>query len=106
MTLSNSTTDAAERSMTDFSKIKVGLKTLEDAVIELGDYRKANPRLSDKAAILQAINNNDIVTMREVSAFLVTVNLGNVRSVFIQILFIERLMLLGIGKALPQGEPF
>lgn len=69
MTLSNSTTDAAERSMTDFSKIKVGLKTLEDAVIELGDYRKANPRLSDKAAILQAINNNDVVTMREVSAF-------------------------------------
>ena len=69
MTLSNGTTDAAGRSATDFSKIKVGLKTLEDAVVELGDYRKANPRLSDKAAILRAINENDVVTMREVSCF-------------------------------------
>lgn len=69
MTLSNSTTESAEHAAANFSKIKVGLKTLEDAVIELGDYRKTNPRLSDKATILRAINENDVVTMRDVSCF-------------------------------------
>ena len=32
----------------DFSKIKVGAKTLEDAVIELGDLRDTNPELANK----------------------------------------------------------
>jgi len=33
---------------TDFSKIKVGVKTLEDAVVSLGQYKRINPRLGDK----------------------------------------------------------
>lgn len=53
----------------DFSKIRVGVKTLEDAIVKLGDYRKANPRLADKDTILKAISTNDIDTMREVSNF-------------------------------------
>lgn len=69
MTLSNSTTDMPAGPGTDFSKIKVGLKQLEDAVINLGDYRKANPRLADKEEILRAINDNNIPMMREVSTF-------------------------------------
>jgi hypothetical protein len=32
----------------DFSKIKVGIKSLDDAVLNLGDYKKINPRLSNK----------------------------------------------------------
>lgn len=53
----------------DFSKIKVGIKSLDDAVVTLGDYKKANSRLADKETILQAINNADYETMREVSNF-------------------------------------
>ena len=53
----------------DFSKIKVGMKTLEDAIINLGDYRKVNPRLADKTFVLQAINSNNYEAMREISNF-------------------------------------
>ena len=53
----------------DFGKIKVGAKTLDDAILKLGDFKKINPRLSDKCAILKAINDNDLQFLREVSDF-------------------------------------
>lgn len=53
----------------DFSKIKVGIKTLDDAVLTLGDYRKVNSRLADKEEVLRAIHNNDYEAMREISNF-------------------------------------
>ena len=52
---------------TDFSKIKVGLKTLDDAIINLSDFKKVDRRLADKAEVLRAIHNNDYETMREIS---------------------------------------
>ena len=69
MNLTNSTTDVPVGLSTDFGKIRVGVKALDDAVINLGDYRKADPRLSNKEVILKAIASNDIDTMREVSNF-------------------------------------
>ncbi len=33
---------------TDFSKIRVGLKTLEDAVLTLGDYKHIHPSIGNK----------------------------------------------------------
>lgn len=56
-------------SLVDFSKIKVGAKMLDDAVVTIGDLKKINPRLADKSTVLQAIHNGDIETMREVSNF-------------------------------------
>ena len=53
----------------DFSKIKVGIKTLDDAVYNLGDYKKANSRLGDKQTVLDAINNQDYDLMRDISNF-------------------------------------
>ena len=53
----------------DFSKIKVGAKILDDAILKLGDYKNINPRLSDKVTILRAIHTYDLKTMREVSDF-------------------------------------
>ena len=53
----------------DFSKIKVGIKNLDDAVLNLGDYRRIDPRLGNKMEILRAIATNDLGTMREVSNF-------------------------------------
>jgi hypothetical protein len=53
----------------NFSKIRVGVKNLEDATLELGDYKKINPKCANKADVLRAINNKDIYTMREISNF-------------------------------------
>ena len=54
---------------TDFSKIKIGLKTLDDAVITLGNYKKINPKLGDRDEVMRAITNNDLSTMKEISLF-------------------------------------
>ena len=48
----------------DFNSIKVGVKTLDDAIFKLGDLRKTNPRLADKCSVLRAIDNYDLKTMR------------------------------------------
>ena len=53
----------------DFKKIKLGVKTLDDAILKLGDLKKINPNMADKITILRAINNYDLKTMREVSDF-------------------------------------
>lgn len=55
--------------VTDFSKIKVGAKTLNDAIFKLGDLQRANPRLANKNTVLNAIDNYDLKTMREISNF-------------------------------------
>lgn len=55
--------------MVDFSKIRVGIKTLEDAVVDLNRYKKINPRLGDKEEVLRAINNCDYEAMRDISNF-------------------------------------
>lgn len=53
----------------DFSKIKVGIKSLNDAVYSLGELRRVNPRLTDKQTILNAMYSGDLATMREISNF-------------------------------------
>ena len=53
----------------DFNKIKVGAKTLDDAIIKLGDLKNINPRLADKASVLRAIHTYDLPLMREISDF-------------------------------------
>ena len=52
-----------------YNKIRLGVQTLDDAVYNLGDLKKTNPRLADKENVLQAINNYDLETMREISDF-------------------------------------
>lgn len=54
---------------TDFSKIKIGLKTLNDAIVSYGDYQKTNPRLGNKSNVLKAINDGDISQLRQISNF-------------------------------------
>lgn len=56
--------------MVDFSKIKIGAKSLENAILEIGNcYKKLNPRLGDKDTILQAIMNSNHEAMRDISNF-------------------------------------
>ena len=75
--LANDTSEAynpTKRNL-DFNKIKVGLKTLEDAVlINSGDLKKANPQLADKQKVLKAIDSYDYATMREISDFFFRTN--------------------------------
>lgn len=53
----------------DFSKIKVGMQTLQDATLDVGILKRIDPRLGDKKTILKAIHQNDLETMRDVSNF-------------------------------------
>ena len=53
----------------DFSKIKVGVKTLEDAVVDLGDLKRIDKRLASKETILRAIHTCNFEEMREISNF-------------------------------------
>ena len=56
-------------SSTDYSHIKVGTKTLEDAILSLGDLKKVGNQFADKNFVLQALYNSDFVTLREISDF-------------------------------------
>lgn len=58
-----------DANLTDFKKIKIGAKTLDDAILKLGELRKLNPNLADKANVLRAINTYDLKSMREISDF-------------------------------------
>ena len=53
----------------DFSKIKIGTKVLDDAILEFGELKTVNPSLSDKATILDALDRRDVFKLREISNF-------------------------------------
>ena len=61
-----------------YGKIKVGTKILEDAVINLGTYPKLKDtsclRFYDKVAILRAIAEKDIRAIRAISDFFYRTN--------------------------------
>jgi hypothetical protein len=53
---------------TNFGKMKVGIRALDDAVINLGAYKKLNPKMT-KENIQRWIAMGDIESMREASEF-------------------------------------
>ena len=53
----------------DFSKIKVGAKTLDDAIYTLGDLKRIDKTLADKKEILRAMHTCDYAKLRDVSNF-------------------------------------
>lgn len=55
----------------EFKKIKVGVKNLEDAILDLGSLKRMGLRapFGDKRILYQAIMNNDYLTLREFSRF-------------------------------------
>ena len=56
-------------SPTSYGKIKVGVKTLEEATVNLGALQMANKNYGSKPTIMKALGNNDIETLREVSKY-------------------------------------
>jgi len=69
LTPSDNTLDASPYYPTDFSKIRVGVKSLDDAVLDLGSYRKVDSKYGDKDYVLRAINRDNIEEMRDISNF-------------------------------------
>lgn len=57
-----------------FNKIKLGPSVLEDAVLDLGTYKKINKKLADKEYVVDAIQRGDLNKMREISNFYYAVN--------------------------------
>lgn len=53
----------------DFSKLRIGVKALDDAIVNLSPLKRLNPKLADKKAILRAINEGDLPLQREISNF-------------------------------------
>ena len=53
----------------DFSKVKIGIKSVSDAILKLGDLRRSNPSLADKEQVLRAIRYGDLQKMREISKY-------------------------------------
>lgn len=63
------TSDSFQYQSQDFSKIRIGQKNVEDAILNLSDFKRTDSRLGDKTNILNAIKNNDQRLMREISSF-------------------------------------
>lgn len=53
----------------EYGKVKVGIKTLEDAILQLGSLKAGNRRYTDKNTIIKALAENDLNTLREVSNY-------------------------------------
>ena len=53
----------------DYSKIKVGTKTLDDAVINLGYIEKTRAGWINKSIVYKALADNDIFRLREISEY-------------------------------------
>ena len=58
----------------DFSKIRVGMQSLDDAILDLGSLKKANRTYGDKGTILQAMANKDYSTLRDISSYYLEVS--------------------------------
>lgn len=58
-----------DRDFLDFAKMKVGLRTVSDATMNLGNYTKINSNYGDKQFVLNAIYKQDYETLREISNY-------------------------------------
>ena len=58
----------------DYGKIKVGTKTLDDAVLNLGSMPKIRHDFGNKAFILQAISERNLHLIREISNYFYNTN--------------------------------
>ena len=61
--------DTSTGEVTEYSKIKVGVKQLEDAILELGTLRQLKLPFCNKREIMQAIVDRDYRKLRLISEF-------------------------------------
>lgn len=58
-----------QRDFLDFSKMKVGLRTVGDAIIDIGSYKRINRNYGDKDYVLNAIYKQDYQSLRQISNY-------------------------------------
>ena len=60
----------------EFKKIKIGVQTLEDAILNLGSLNSAGAKLpyGDKKLVYKAIIENNVPLMRQISNFYYNTN--------------------------------
>lgn len=58
-----------DRDFLDFSKMKIGLRTVGDAIINVGTFKRVNRDYGDKEYVLRAIYRKDEDLMREISNY-------------------------------------
>lgn len=58
----------------DYSKIKVGVKTLEDATLDLGVLKNQNKLILNKNAIIKALAEKDLASLRNISNYFYNTN--------------------------------
>jgi hypothetical protein len=59
----------AENNVYDFSRIKIGLQHLDDAILDLGSLKQADITYGDKKVILRALAKKDYDTLRAASNY-------------------------------------
>ena len=60
---------AEDHNLLDFSKIRIGLQTLDDAILDLGALKKTNRTYGDKNTILRALATKNYEQLREISNY-------------------------------------
>lgn len=58
----------------EYNKIRVGVKTLDDAVLNLGAIKKVNSIFGNKYEVLRALGEKDIEKLREISNYFYRTN--------------------------------
>jgi hypothetical protein len=58
----------------DYGKIKVGTKTLDDAILNLGSIRKAHRTYGNKQVVLRALGERNLPLLREISNYFYSTN--------------------------------
>ena len=54
---------------TEYGRIKVGTKTLDDAILDIGSIKRASHNCINKEIVLAALYNNDVKKLREISNY-------------------------------------
>lgn len=58
-----------DASIEDFAKMRVGIRTVNDALVNLGNYRKVNKNYGNKEFVMRAIYNHDSKTLIDISNY-------------------------------------
>lgn len=61
--------DNQEKDILNYKKIKLNVKQLDDAVLNIGTFKRIDPHLADKELVLKAIYSCELDTMRAISNF-------------------------------------
>ena len=57
------------RDYLEYNKLKVGTKTIDDAILNIGSLKRTRIKYADKSFVLRALYNKDVFALREISNY-------------------------------------